>query len=235
MRRLTAERLGPLAASYEGLRPLFLERVFRDVDGAAGRWCVAAPEQKQQIGEEADVSGGAVAAEADEAAVISEAEEEAAAGVPPLLACRALADAALSDALAELSETYGSSIERWRWGKAHKAVHRHQPLGSAGLGFLFDITHDSPGGDHTLFRGQTSGRGPNPYHNVHAGGFRAIYDFADLDRSVVAISTGQSGHFLSRHYDDFAEMWRSGDYVRLSLDRQDAQAGAVGVTRLVPE
>lgn len=237
VRRLTAERLGPLAASYEGLRPLFLERVFRDVDGAAERWCVAAPDEEERGEQESSEDEGA-----DEAASMEEpgdptepAEASVEAAVPPLLACRAIADAALSDALKELSEAYGPSIERWRWGKAHRAVHRHQPLSGSGLGFLFDITQDSPGGDHTLFRGQTPGRGATPYANVHAGGFRAIYDFADLDRSVVAISTGQSGHFLSRHYDDFAEVWRSGDYVPLSLDRQDAQAGAVGVTRLIPE
>lgn len=37
-RRLAADELGPLLAEVEGPRPLFVERVFRDVDGA-GRWC----------------------------------------------------------------------------------------------------------------------------------------------------------------------------------------------------
>ena len=237
VRRLTAERLGSLASSYEGLRPLFLERVFRDVDGAAGRWCVAAPEEAAQVEEAGpeEEAADAPASLAEPGDPTEPAEPDAASQIPPLLACRAIADAALSDALDELSEAYGPNIERWRWGKAHKAVHRHQPLSGSGLGFLFDIVQDSPGGDHTLFRGQIPGRGEAPYHNVHAGGFRAIYDFADLDRSVAAISTGQSGHFLSRHYDDFAEIWSSGDYVPLSLDRQDAQAGAVGVTRLIPQ
>jgi penicillin amidase len=37
-RRLAADELGPLLPAVEGPRPLFVERVFRDVDGAA-RWC----------------------------------------------------------------------------------------------------------------------------------------------------------------------------------------------------
>ena len=36
--RLLRDELGPLAADYARLRPLFLERVLRDVDGA-GAWC----------------------------------------------------------------------------------------------------------------------------------------------------------------------------------------------------
>ena len=47
-------------------------------------------------------------------------------------------------------------------------------------------------------------------------------------------STGQSGHFLSRHYDDMAQLWRRGEYVPMSLDVNLARAAAVGVTRLMP-
>ena len=76
--------------------------------------------------------------------------------------------------------------------------------------------------------------GENPFANTASGGFRAIYDFADLDRSVFSVANGQSGHFLSRHYDDFAEIWRAGDYVPMSLAREDAETGSIGVLRLSP-
>jgi penicillin amidase len=51
---------------------------------------------------------------------------------------------------------------------------------------------------------------------------------------VFVISTGESGHILSRHYDDMAALWRRSEYVPMSLDPSLARAGAVGVTRLVP-
>jgi len=69
---------------------------------------------------------------------------------------------------------------------------------------------------------------------VHGAGYRGVYDFADPDSSVFIISTGQSGHFLSRHYDDMAQLWRRGEYIPMSLDEDLARAGAVGVTTLRP-
>ena len=73
-----------------------------------------------------------------------------------------------------------------------------------------------------------------PFHNVHAAGYRGVYDFADPDSSVFVISTGQSGHLFSRHYDDLGELWRRGEYIPMSLDPALARAGAIGVTTLRP-
>ncbi|MEM8656206.1 MAG: penicillin acylase family protein, partial [Pseudomonadota bacterium] len=90
------------------------------------------------------------------------------------------------------------------------------------------------GGDNTLLRGLTKGTGPDPFQNVHGAGYRGVYDFADPNSSVFVISTGQSGHFLSRHYDDLAQLWRRGEYIPMSLDEGLARAAAVGITRLEP-
>ena len=90
------------------------------------------------------------------------------------------------------------------------------------------------GGDNTLQRGTTAGKGPNPFLNVHAAGYRGVYDFADPDSSVFITATGQSGHPLSRHYDDLGELWRRGEYIQMTLDPDLARAGAVGITRLNP-
>ena len=78
------------------------------------------------------------------------------------------------------------------------------------------------------------GKGDNPFLNVHGAGYRGVYDFADPDSSVFIISTGQSGHPLSRHYDNLGERWRRGEYIPMTLDPQLARAAAVGVTSLVP-
>jgi penicillin amidase len=75
---------------------------------------------------------------------------------------------------------------------------------------------------------------PHPFHNVHAAGYRGVYDFADPDSSVFINSTGQSGHPLSRHYDNLGELWRRGEYIPMSLDPDLARAAAVGVTVLRP-
>ena len=51
---------------------------------------------------------------------------------------------------------------------------------------------------------------------------------------MFVIATGESGHLLSRHYDDLAALWRRADYIPMSLDPALARAGAIGSTRLVP-
>lgn len=195
--RLIRDELGPLAAEFTHLEPIFIERVYRDVDGAAA-WCD----------------------------VIQSAAEES---------CTDIARAALDDALLWVGETYGGEIEALRWGNAHQAVHDHAVLGKMPfLKWFVNIRQSTSGGDNTLMRGLGLGTGRNPFFNVHGAGYRGVYDFADPDSSLFVSATGQSGHFLSRHYDDLGELWRRGEYIPMSLDPELARAAAVGITRLLP-
>ncbi len=149
--------------------------------------------------------------------------------------CTDMARIALDEALLTLSETYGPNPESWRWGDAHQATHDHPVLGNLPvLRYFVNIRQSTSGDDHTLLRGKTKGDGPEPFLNVHGAGFRGVYDFADPDSSVFITSTGQSGHPLSRFYDDLGELWRRGEYVPMSLDPELARAAAVGVTVLTP-
>ena len=153
----------------------------------------------------------------------------------PVETCAEIARLALDDALAGLEKTYGSEITALRWGEAHQATHDHPVLGNIPvLKWFVNIRQSTSGGDNTLQRGKTIGTGPNPYLNVNAGAYRGVYDFTDPDSSVYVISTGQSGHPLSRHYDDLGELWRRGEYVPMSLDETLARAGATGITTLRP-
>ncbi len=195
--RLISDELGPLAAEYKHVEPLFIERVYRDIDSASV-WC--------------DVRQSA-----------------------PAETCTDMARLALDDAIIWISERYGSALESLRWGDAHQATHDHPVLGEVPvLRFFVNIRQSTSGGDNTLLRGRTSGEGPDPFQNVHGAGYRGVYDFADPDSSVFITATGQSGHFLSRYYDDQAQLWRRGEYIPMSLDIGLARAAAVGVTVLNP-
>ena len=196
-KRLIQDDLGPLTEDFARVDPLFVERVFRDIDGASV-WC--------------DVKQSA-----------------------PVETCTDMAQFALDDALIWIEERWGDNFESLRWGDAHVATHDHQVLGEIpGLSALFNIRQSTSGGDNTLLRGRTSGKDPDPFHNVHGAGYRGVYDFADPDSSVFIISTGQSGHVLSRHYDDLAQLWRRGEYIPMSLDVELARAGSIGTTLLTP-
>ncbi len=195
--RLIADELGPLASAFQRVQPVFIERVYRDIDGASD-WCDVQPSSIEET-------------------------------------CTDIARMALDDALQSLSEEYGDNISSWRWGDAHEAVHEHQVLGDTSLfGWAVNIRQSTSGGDNTLNRGQTAAAMPNPFQNVHAAGYRGVYDFADPDSSVFITATGQSGHPLSRYYDNLGELWRRGEYIPMSLDDGLAAGGNIGVTVLTP-
>ena len=194
---LSRDEIGPLADAITHPNADFIERVYRNTDGASV-WCD----------------------------VIQSAAVES---------CAEIARIALDDALLGLSEKYGPNIESWRWGDAHEAAHDHPVLGRVALvRYFVNIRQSTSGGDNTLMRGQTIGTGDNPYLNVHGGGYRGVYDFADPESSVFITATGQSGHPLSRFYDDLSELWRRGEYIPMSLDPDLARAAAVGITHLLP-
>ncbi|OWU83591.1 penicillin acylase [Oceanicola sp. 22II-s10i] len=196
--RLIEDDLGPLAREFSKVDPLFIERVYRDIDGASV-WCDVRQSQ-------------------------------------PVETCTDIAHLALDDALVWISETWGTALESLRWGDAHQAAQDHQVLGEVPiLKYFVNIRQSTSGSDNTLMRGSTRGGfGADAFLNVHAAGYRGVYDFADPDSSVFVISTGQSGHFLSRHYDDLAQLWRRGEYIPMSLDEDLARAASVGVTTLLP-
>ena len=209
--RLVQDELGPLTDSLTRLRPAFIDAVFRNT-GGAGVWC--------------DVVQSA-----------------------PVESCATIARQALDAAILDLSGRFGGDVASWRWGDVHEARHEHPALGRMpGLRWVVSLIQSTSGGDFTLARATSAGgagdRGTTPgtdglaapgrWAQVTGAGYRGVYDLADPDSSVFVISTGQSGHPLSRHYDDLSELWRRGEYVGMSLDPDLARAGATGVTTLLP-
>ena len=197
-KRLIQDELGMLSQEFRNFDPVFLERVFRNIDGAS-IWC--------------DIVQSVV-----------------------LENCEAVAELALYDAVSELKEKFKIDITSLRWGDAHTAKHDHLTLGHIPvLNLLINLRQSVSGGDFTIQRGLSSGDPYNPFENVHAAVYRGIYDFSDPNSSLYVISTGQSGHLFSRHYDDLGQLWRRGEYITMSLDPDLAKAGSNGTTKIIPE
>ena len=153
----------------------------------------------------------------------------------PVETCTQIARQALDAALLDLTARFGPDPESWRWGDLHRARHVHPALGDMrGISYLVNLIQPTSGADSSIARAGFLGHGRNPWLNVTGAGYRGVYDMADPDSSVFIVSTGQSGHPLSRHYDDMAELWRRGEYVGMSLDPALARAGAAGITHLEP-
>ena len=150
--------------------------------------------------------------------------------------CPELVGAALDDARQQLARLLGDDRAGWQWGALHRARFSHPlaqrlPL----IGGLLSAGIATPGGDHTIDRGTALGiASARPLAHVHGAGFRAIYDLADLDRSVFSMAPGQSGHPLSRHWADLVRRWAEGGHRRLDLTADELANTATATLMLIP-
>ncbi len=150
--------------------------------------------------------------------------------------CSDLASRALVSAIFFLSDTYGDDIEKWRWGDAHSARSAHAVFsGQPIVGDLFEIDIPSDGGAETLNRAIFKmNDSEHPFRQFHGPSLRAIYDLEHPNRSLFIHSTGQSGNRLSGSFSDFSERWRDIEYVPMTTQREDIDAGAMGTLILEP-
>jgi penicillin amidase len=144
-----------------------------------------------------------------------------------------LLHAALGDALAELRERLGPDPSAWRWGALHRLELVH-PLGTIpGLGSLFTAADVELGGDEqTVMQGAFDGR--DGYGVDVIASWRAVYDLADLDRSVGVLPAGVSGNPASTHWNDQFPLWIAGEHHAMPFTRPAVQAAAVATLLLLP-
>jgi len=64
--------------------------------------------------------------------------------------------------------------------------------------------------------------------------YRQIIDLSDFRNSVCVLSSGESGHFLDRFYDDQISLWLEGQYHPMLFDPADIEEKAAGILILKP-
>ena len=82
---------------------------------------------------------------------------------------------------------------------------------------MTNIVFEVSGGDDTLSMNRAISSLNNNYNVNYGSTLRIIIDFSDNNASFFSIPTGQSGHFLSKHYDDFTNLWLRNEYVKIPL------------------
>jgi penicillin amidase len=135
--------------------------------------------------------------------------------------CADLAGRAFDLAAADLRKRFGEP-SAWRWGDAHTASGDHRPFGFFPVvKSFFNVAPRTPGDSYTVNVGAITIRDEDrPFVNRHAASLRALYDFADLEKSRFMQSTGQSGNVLSPWYDNLAERWAKVDYITIPTRRE---------------
>ena len=142
---------------------------------------------------------------------------------------------ALSAALDGLEERFGRDQRRWRWGRVHGVEFAH-PFGSANPLFrrIFNRHVEAGGASETVT--QNGYLPTDPFTGVWGPVYRMVADLGDPGRARWQITTGQSGHPGSPHYDDMITGWLNGRTNPAYLDeREIVAAGGAKHLRLDPD
>src|SRR5262249_14238532 len=151
---------------------------------------------------------------------------------PQTETCDDTVTAALHAGVEKLTERLGSEMTRWRWDAVHHAIFPHQGLDSVGpLRPLLSRSVPNGRGWGTVNLGPTGAQ--PPYEQPSVRGYGQIVDLSPANDSRFLDAVGESGHFLSRHYDDFLRDWRDVRHKKMRMARADVDRGALG--RLVLE
>ncbi len=138
---------------------------------------------------------------------------------------------ALNDALEFLEKNVAFEMQKWQWGKLHRATFNH-PLGAVKpLDKIFNRGPFPYGGDtSTVWQAAYVPEMPIPDNAVFTASWRQIMDLDNWDNSRGVHPTGQSGHPASRHYADQLALWLSGKTHPLLWSREkilENQEGAL--------
>jgi len=147
--------------------------------------------------------------------------------------CEQVITRALHDGVADLTQRLGPEMARWRWDAVHRAVFPHQGLDSVWpLRRVLSRSIANAGDWSTVNVGTVLV--DRPYTQEAVPGYRQIVDLSPANNSRFIDAVGMSGHFLSRHYDDFMTDWRDVRDRKMRMTRAEADDGALGRLLLTP-
>ena len=147
--------------------------------------------------------------------------------------CAELSKKSLTISLRRLRNKYGSDINKWRWGNERRI--NHPPFTEDGIlvpRFLREISSEVAGSAYTLNSTMLNDISQN--NEAKASSFKMIVDFSKPNKNMFIIPTGQSGHMLSKHYDDQTKLWKNGDFLFLSGTKNVVLGGSKGETIIYP-
>ncbi len=120
-----------------------------------------------------------------------------------------------ADALEEGRRMQGGDVTKWDYGRYNNLALNHPVAGRLPvLGRYFDIGRYPMSGAPTTVKQSRDGFAPS---------MRMIVDFSDLDRSLMNIAIGQSGHVLSRHYKDQWNAYYTGSSFPMQFRKVEAR------------
>jgi len=121
------------------------------------------------------------------------------------------------------------SQEMWDWEDIHSLNYQHI-LGQVPFFKFFNLGKFPVSGDRFTVKSTFS----ENYETTHGASCRLIVDLSDWTNSVCVLTSGQSGHFLSRFYDDQISLWLEGLYHPMLYRPEDIESSSKGIWILNP-
>lgn len=120
---------------------------------------------------------------------------------------------AFEETVNALEKQFGPDLKLWQWGKVHTLTHVH-PIGrKAPFDKIFNVGPFQKSGSNEVVDKEAFDYNADGIYPVKSGpAMRMLIDFADASEVLTIIPTGQSGNFMSPHYDDQAQLFVDGKY-----------------------
>ncbi|WP_310560270.1 penicillin acylase family protein [Flavobacterium sp.] len=126
------------------------------------------------------------------------------------------------EGIAALENQLGKEVNSWTWDRVHTLEHQH-PLGQvAALRGIFNVGPFNVPGSTEVINNLFFDFTDNGEYIVKGGpSTRRVIDFSDIENSMSILPTGQSGNPFSKYYNDQAEMYNTGKFRKMKLNKEE--------------
>ncbi len=129
------------------------------------------------------------------------------------------------EAIATLEKRYGANPDDWTWREAASVTHKHTFDKSGMLRSFFNVGPFSTNGGNEVINNQLFQINGSGEFEITAGpSTRRVIDFSDVENAKAILPTGQSGNVFSKHYDDQAQKYLDGEFVKMMLNEEEIRA-----------
>ncbi len=132
---------------------------------------------------------------------------------------------AFKKAVTFVSNQLGNTVQDWTWDKVISVEYGHALGKVAALRTYFNVGPFKTIGGNEVINNQIFNLDSTGVYKVTAGpSTRRIIDFSDVENSLGILPTGQSGNVFSPHYDDQAQMYIDGEFMKMKLNQKEIES-----------
>ena len=125
-------------------------------------------------------------------------------------------------AVAFVSNQLGGKVQDWTWDKVISVEYPHALGKVAALRSYFNVGPFKTIGGNEVINNQIFNLDSTGVYKITAGpSTRRIVDFSDVENGLGILPTGQSGNVFSPHYDDQAQKYVDGEFVKMKLNQKE--------------